>query len=67
MLQWQQSARLGNSCRSSQYIEEDDIRAPVQCGFREGYGTLDALFVMQHLITKHRFINKVLYVCYVDF
>jgi hypothetical protein len=22
---------------------------------------------MQHLITKHRFINKVLYVCYVDF
>ena len=53
--------------RAGQYVEQADLRAPVQCGFRPGHGTLDALFTMQHLITKHRFIKKVLYVCYVDF
>jgi hypothetical protein len=54
------------SARAGPYIEEAGLRAPVQCGFRPGYGTLDALFVMQHLITKYRYINKVLHVCYVD-
>jgi hypothetical protein len=30
--------------RAGPYIEQADLRAPVQCGFRQGYGTLDALF-----------------------
>ena len=39
--------------RAGPYIEQADLRAPVQCGFRQGYGTLDALFTMQHLISRH--------------
>jgi hypothetical protein len=38
--------------RAGPYVEEAGLRAPVQCGFRQEYGTLDALFTMQHLITN---------------
>jgi hypothetical protein len=39
----------------------------VQCGFRRKHGTLDALFTMQHLLSRCRHHKQLLYVCYVDF
>jgi hypothetical protein len=48
-------------------MEEQKLRAPVQCGFRAGYGTLDALFTMQHLLDSSKHADIPLYVCYVDF
>ena len=53
--------------RKHAYVESQGLRAPVQCGFRQEHGTLDALFVMQHLLSKHRHARRPLYVCYVDF
>lgn len=53
--------------RATEYVESNNIRAVVQCGFRKGHGTLDALFTMQHLISKAVFEKSPLYVCYVDF
>jgi Reverse transcriptase (RNA-dependent DNA polymerase) len=55
------------TARAEQYVDDQQLRAPVQCGFRRKYGTLDALFTMQHLISRHRFRRRLLYVCYVDF
>jgi hypothetical protein len=53
--------------RATKYVEDNHMRAVVQCGFRKGHGTLDALFTMQHLISKAVFEKRPLYVCYVDF
>ena len=44
-----------------------DMRSPTQCGFRTGHGTLDALFTLQHLVTKARRVGKRLYVVFIDF
>jgi hypothetical protein len=33
-------------------VEREGIRAPSQCGFRGEHGCLDALFVMQHLMSR---------------
>ena len=38
--------------RLDRVVEGAGIRAPTQCGFRGKYGCLDALFTMQHLISK---------------
>lgn len=43
------------------------VRAPTQCGFRKGHGTIDALFTMTHLINRARHQRKKLYVVFVDF
>jgi hypothetical protein len=53
--------------RATEYVEGNNMRAVVQCGFRKGHGTLDALFTMQHLVSKAVFTKTPLYVCYVDF
>lgn len=47
--------------------ERRGLRAPTQCGFRRGYGTLDAIFTLQHLIDKYRARNRRLYIVFVDF
>jgi hypothetical protein len=51
----------------AQYVEQNDLRAVVQCGFRPDHSTLDALFTMQHLMSKQHHARRPLYVCYVDF
>jgi len=43
------------------------LRAPTQCGFRPGYGTLDAIFTLNHLISVARHQRRRLYVVFVDF
>jgi hypothetical protein len=53
--------------RMEQYIDGNGMRAVVQCGFRRGHGTLDALFCMQHIVSKQVHAKAPLYVCYVDF
>lgn len=48
-------------------VEGHSLRAPTQCGFRAGHGTVDALFTMQHLLDKYRAGRRPLYVVFVDF
>jgi hypothetical protein len=38
--------------RMDNVVEREGIRAPSQCGFRGEHGCLDALFVMQHLMSR---------------
>jgi Reverse transcriptase (RNA-dependent DNA polymerase) len=53
--------------RLDQFIEARALRAPTQCGFRKGHGTLDALFTLQHCIKRSRWHKKRMYVVFVDF
>jgi hypothetical protein len=53
--------------RATRYVEDNNMRAVVQCGFRKEHGTHDALFTLQHLVSKAVFEKRPLYVCYVDF
>ena len=53
--------------RADRRIESLGLRAPTQCGFREGHGCLDALFTLQHLIAAAREDNDMLWVVFVDF
>jgi sorting nexin-29 len=43
------------------------LRAPTQCGFRPDYGTLDAIFTLNHLISVARHRRRRLFVVFVDF
>jgi sorting nexin-29 len=43
------------------------LRAPTQCGFRPGHGTLDAIFTLQHLISVAQHSRRRLFVVFVDF
>ena len=47
--------------------ERHHMRAPTQCGFRRGKGTLDAIFTLNHLVTRARHKKARLYVVFVDF
>ena len=53
--------------RLDQFVEARALRAPTQCGFRKGHGTLDALFTLQHCIKRARWHRKCMYVVFVDF
>jgi hypothetical protein len=53
--------------RADPCIEQHQLRAPEQFGFRSERGTLDALFVTHHLIKRSKHRRQYLYVCYVDF
>lgn len=53
--------------RADTYFEGQKLRAVVQCGFRRKHGTLDALFTLQHLISRFKYGKCLLYVCFVDF
>ena len=53
--------------RLDKFVEARALRAPTQCGFRKGHGTLDALFTLQHCIKKARWQKKRMYVVFVDF
>jgi hypothetical protein len=53
--------------RANQAAEENGLRAKTQCGFRKDHGTLDNMFIMQHLINKHRHLRKRLFCLLIDF
>jgi sorting nexin-29 len=58
--------RLMNQ-RFERLVARLSLRAPTQCGFRPGHGTLDAIFTLQHLITAAQHTKQRLYVVFVDF
>ena len=43
------------------------LRAPTQCGFRAGHGTLDAIYALDHLTCAARQARRLLFVVFVDF
>lgn len=43
------------------------LRSPTQCGFRPGYGALDGIFTLHHLISAAQHHRQRLYVVFVDF
>lgn len=53
--------------RADSQSEHYGMRVPTQCGFRKRHGTLDAIFTLNHLITKARHTNRRLCVIFVDF
>ena len=53
--------------RLNDVVEQHGLRAATQCGFRQGSGTLDALFTLQHLVNRARFKGSLLYAVFVDF
>ena len=54
--------------RLSTYCERNGLRAEGQAGFRPARSTADNLFVLKHLVDKHRVGRSGrLYVCFVDF
>ena len=53
--------------RADRLSESLGLRSPTQCGFRSQHGTLDALFTLQHLVTRARNRGCRLYVVFLDF
>ena len=45
-------------------LNQNDI---FQTGFMKGSSTVDNIYILQNVLDKQRFINKPLYVCFVDF
>ena len=53
--------------RLDKWAEGNGMRAKGQAGFRNGRGTLDNAFVLNHLIEKYRAKKKPLYAAFIDF
>jgi hypothetical protein len=58
--------RLVNK-RLESLVSRLNLRSPIQCGFRPGRGTLDAIFTLQHLIHSAQHKGQLLFVVFVDF
>lgn len=58
--------RLVNQ-RLERLVSRLRLRAPTQCGFRPGYGTLDAIYTLHHLTSAARHARRLLFVVFVDF
>ena len=52
--------------RLDAYLEDNQLRAPTQCGFRRKLSTMHNLFTLQHFIDKYRKRACPLYACLVD-
>ena len=55
------------SARANTLLEKHELRAPIQCGFRPGFGTLDGMFTLRHLIDQHIHTRRLLYCLFIDF
>ena len=53
--------------RANAAAEKHRLRAPTQCGFRQGHGSLDGMFVLRHLIDQARHNGLLLFCLFVDF
>ena len=53
--------------RLSQWAEDNGHRAQAEAGFRKGMRTTDQLFILRHVVDKHRLQKKRLFCCFVDF
>lgn len=53
--------------RLMKWSEDNSVLTDAQFGFRQGVGTVDAIFSLQSIIEKHLSNNKKLYCCFVDY
>ena len=53
--------------RLSSYLESAGIMGEEQAGFREGYSTLDHIFVLHSLIEQYLFKHKRIYCAFIDY
>ena len=54
------------NCRLSCYVE-DHILGQEQAGFREGYSTIDHIFVLQLIIELYKSVHKRVYCASIDY
>ena len=54
------------NCRLSCYVE-DHILGQEQTGFREGYSTIDHIFVLQLIIELYQSVHKRVYCAFIDY
>ena len=53
--------------RLTQWAEDNDVLSEAQAGFRKDYSTVDHIFALHAMVSKHLKKNKKLYVAFVDF
>lgn len=53
--------------RLDQVLEQQQLRAPTQCGFRRKHGTLDATYILNTLIIQAQHRRGMLWAVFVDF
>ena len=53
--------------RLTRWSEASGHRAAGQAGFRPGRGTGDNVFILNHMLEKHTYLKKTLYVAFIDF
>jgi hypothetical protein len=53
--------------RIDKWAEYNGRRAPTQFGFRSGMGTMEAVFMLRHLVDKSQTLDKSLYTAFIDF
>ena len=51
----------------TQWAEDNDVLSEAQAGFRKDYSTVDHIFTLHAMVSKHLKKNKKLYVAFVDF
>ena len=55
------------NARLVQWLEANDLRAPIQSGYRPHLGTEHQLFALRHLVEESRRKKSPLFVCFLDF
>ena len=53
--------------RLTQWAEDNDVLSEAQAGFRKDYSTVDHIFTLHAMVSKHLKKNKKLHVAFVDF
>ena len=53
--------------RLTQWAEDSDVLSEAQAGFRKDYSTVDHIFTLHAMVSKHLKKNKRLYAAFVDF
>ena len=58
---------LSINIRLGKYLEPRGIIGEEQAAFREGYGTMDHIFVFNEIINLYLHMKKKLYACFIDY
>ena len=58
---------INSPAHLTQWAADNDVMFETQKGFREDYSTVDHIFVLHAIVSKHLKKNKKLYVAFVDF
>jgi hypothetical protein len=49
------------------WAEKNNLRANGQAGFRQGRGTTDNVFVLRHILDKHKWQKRAVHAAFIDF